>query len=164
MGITGSCLLWFKSYLSNRKQKVVIGNAFSCTGVPQGSVLGPLLFLVFINDITENMNPNIRLFADDTALFIDFDDESEAVDLINKDLDIINKWAEWWLVKFCPSKTETLLVSLKKRNAPIAPVYFWNAVIKRSYLTQTPGYEPETSPGVTKLTILLSKVPSELVS
>ena len=90
IGITGSLLLWFQSYLSNRKQKVVIGNNSSCTGqiktgVPQGSVLGPLLFLVFINDIIENINSDIRLFADDTTLFIDFDDESEAVDLINKD-------------------------------------------------------------------------------
>ena len=96
IGIIESLLLWFQSYLSNRTQKVVIGNDSSCTGqikagVPQGSVQGPLLFLVFINDITENINSNIRLFADDTTLFIDFDDESEAVDLTNKDLDTISK-------------------------------------------------------------------------
>ena len=139
IGITGSLLLWFQSYLSNRKQKVVIGNDSSCTGqikagVPQGSVLGPLLFLVFINDITENINSKIRLFAHDTTLFIDFDDESEAVDLINKDLDAISKWADRWLVNFCPSKSETLLVSLRKRNEPIAPVYFGNTVTSHKHL------------------------------
>ena len=63
------------------------------------------------------------------GLFIDFDDESEAVDLINKDLDTISKRADRWLVNFCPSKTESLLVSLKKRNEPIAPVYFGNTII-----------------------------------
>ena len=58
---------------------------------------------MFINDITENINSNIRLFADDTTLFIDFDDESEAVGLINKDVDTISKWADRWLVECCPS-------------------------------------------------------------
>ena len=146
IGITVSLLLWFKSHLSNRKQKVVIGNDSSCTGqikagVPQGSVLGPLLFLMFINDITENINSNISLFADDTMLFIDFDNESEANDFINKDIDTISKWAGRWLVNFCPSKTESLLVSLKKEKRTYCSCIFRKHNYKRSYLTQTPGYD-----------------------
>ena len=89
--------------MSNRKQRVILSNATSKIGainasVPQGSVLGPHLFLVFINDITENIGTNIRLFADDTTLFIDFNDEAEAANNINSDLATLNKWAEQWLV------------------------------------------------------------------
>ena len=74
-GVTGNLLSWFRSYLSNRRQKVVLPGASSAwnfifAGVPQGSILGPLLFLLYINDIVKNMGSNIRLFADDTSIFI----------------------------------------------------------------------------------------------
>ena len=129
MGISGALLLWFKSYISNRKQKVIIENSSSKTGdiqagVPQGSVLGPLLFLIDINDITENVNSHIRIFADDTTLFIDFSDEITATQQINNDLATIRDWADRWLVSFCPKKTEALLVSLKHRTNPPPPIYF----------------------------------------
>ena len=74
VGISGPLLLWFTDYLDKRKQRVVLpGTASSWTsikaGVPQGSILGPLLFLVYINDIVENIHSSIRLFADDTRLY-----------------------------------------------------------------------------------------------
>ena len=74
-GIRGSLLSWFRSYLSDRKQRVVLPGAESKwneirAGVPQGSILGPLLFLLFINDIVKDIGCNIRLFADDTRLFL----------------------------------------------------------------------------------------------
>ena len=100
-------------YLTNRRQRVTIGNATSHTGtisagVPQGSVLGPLLFLIFINDIVENIGCNIRLFADDTTLFIDFHDEATGTNMINSDLLAIKRWADKWLVSFCPKKKQNL--------------------------------------------------------
>ena len=73
-GIEGKLLEWLNSYLSQRKQKVGLKSCFSClksifVGVPQGSVLGPLLFLVYINDLTEHLLSLTRLFADDSSLF-----------------------------------------------------------------------------------------------
>ena len=73
LGMVGSISKWLSSYLGNREQRVVIEGISSNwrsleAGVPQGSILGPLLFLIFINDITENIKSNIYLFADDTSL------------------------------------------------------------------------------------------------
>jgi hypothetical protein len=72
-GIKGNLIGWFSSYLSNRKQKVVVPGAtsrwnFIRAGVPQGSILDPILFLIFVNDIVANIKANIRLFADNTSL------------------------------------------------------------------------------------------------
>jgi hypothetical protein len=79
-GIRGLALKWFKSYLNDRSQKTNVNNTYSnlCpvnTGVPQGSVLGPILFLIYVNDIANCINHGkVRLFADDTNLF--FSDKS----------------------------------------------------------------------------------------
>ena len=73
-GISGNLLKLFQNYLSNRKQRVVL-NGFSSdyssidSGVPQGSVLDPLLFLIYVNDLEKNIKSNVKLFADDTMLF-----------------------------------------------------------------------------------------------
>ena len=74
-GICGPLLNWFISYLTNIFQRVVIPGGVSgwleiLAGVPQGSILGPLLFIIFINDIVKEIHSNIRLFADDTSLYI----------------------------------------------------------------------------------------------
>ena len=118
-GVTGNVHTWFADYLSDRKQRVVLPCAASDwtdirAGVPQGSILGPLLFLLYVNDIVQDIGSNIRLFADDTSLFIIVDDP---------DLDKISNWASKWLVTFNPSKTETLLFS-RKMNRPLHPPVF----------------------------------------
>ena len=75
VGITGHLLQWFTDYFNNRKQRLVLPGVFSDwtdlkASVPQGSILGPLLFLIYINDIVRNINSFIRTFADDTSLYI----------------------------------------------------------------------------------------------
>ena len=104
-GVTGDVLNWFKSYLSDRKRRVVLPSTvsewtFIRAGVPQGSILGPLLFLVYINDIVKDIGSNIRLFADDTSLFIIVDNPATAADSLNTDLTKISQWAATWLVTF----------------------------------------------------------------
>ena len=101
-GITGNLLKWFQSYLSDRKQRVVLPSTQSewndiKASVPQGSILGPLLFLVYINDIVIDINSNIRLFADDTGLFSVADNPIAAANTLNSDLLKISQWADQWL-------------------------------------------------------------------
>jgi hypothetical protein len=126
-GISGNLLIWLKDYLTDRQQRVLVNGQSSSwgnikAGVPQGSVLGPLLFLIFINDLTDTIkHRKIRLFADDTCLFIEVDDPDTTADLINEDLDNIQEWANKWRVSFSPPKTEDLIISTKrtKRRHPV---------------------------------------------
>ena len=96
-GISGSLLTLFENYLCNRKQRVVLNGSCSDfftieSGVPQGSVLGPLLFLIYINDLETNIKSNIKFFADDTMLFSIVNDPLiSAIDL-NHDLNGIQQW------------------------------------------------------------------------
>ena len=124
-GIHGNLLKWFESYLNNRTQRVVINGQTSSSrtvsaGVPQGSVLGPLLFMIYINDIVENIDSNIRLFADDTSLYVIVDDPVVTADCLNNDLLRISTWAKKWKVSFNPNKTKSIQFS-RKRNKSIKP-------------------------------------------
>ena len=89
---------WFKSFLSQRKQSVRIGSLLSdaqfiCYGVPQGSVLGPILFLIYINDITMGTKSGKpTLFADDTCIFYSKETISDLELSMNEDLIEISKW------------------------------------------------------------------------
>ncbi len=104
-GLSGRLLQWIEDYLTNRKQQVAIRSTKSDlklinAGVPQGSVLGPLLFLVYVNDITENLLSITRLFADDSSLSFTSSILNDLEGIINHDLQIINAWAKQWLVTF----------------------------------------------------------------
>ena len=117
-GINGALLNWISDYWNNRKQKVVIKSCHSNTklitaGVPQGSVLGPLYFLIYVNDISDRLLSLTRLFADDSSLFYSASSIQDIEGIINYDLRIIGNWAAQWLIKFNPLKTVAELFTLK---------------------------------------------------
>ena len=133
-GIQGNLLLWFENYLNDRQQRVVLPGQVSdiihiSAGVPQGSILGPLLFLVYINDIVTDIDCNISLFADDTSLFITVNDPITSANIIQSDINKITAWANKWLVKFNPDKSETLLITRKKTRLPHPSLHMQNVDI-----------------------------------
>ena len=132
-GISGNILHWIESYLSNRTQKVFVGSAKSQSlevnaGVPQGSVLGPLFFLIYVNDIVENLLSITRLFADDTSLSCTTSVLADLEGILNHDLCLINVWAKRWLVDFNPQKTEAILFTTQK-NIPFPKLMFGNVPV-----------------------------------
>ncbi|KAK6174541.1 hypothetical protein SNE40_017797 [Patella caerulea] len=119
VGIRDKFLLLIENYLSNRQQVVVIKNETSKmktveAGVPQGSVLGPTLFLIYINDVIKNINSHVRLFADDTSLYVTIEDPVLCQTSLNDDLSKISTWSIDWKVNFNPNKTESMTFSRKK--------------------------------------------------
>jgi hypothetical protein len=119
--------------LSERKRRVVINNSTSSwrdinAGVPQGSILGPLLFIVFINDILTDINLTKKLFVDDTSLYLIVDDPQETAQTLNDDLVKLHAWSTKWLVNFNPQKTETMTIS-RKLDKPHQPNLIINNTI-----------------------------------
>ena len=116
-GIGGSTYKWFESYLCERTQKTTF-NEFTSNpientlGVPQGSVLGPILFILYINDMKRVLRYcDINLFADDTVLFIAAKNLSEAVEHLNEDLHSLGNWLKFKKLKLNTSKTKYLIIS-----------------------------------------------------
>ena len=136
-GLDNELLSWFTDYLKDRSQRVLINGQTSNwiaiqSGVPQGSVLGPLLFLVYINDLVPVVNHcNIRLYADDACLFIELKDHLGACNQINHDLERISDWANKWLVNFSPEKCKSMIVSNKHQKDGHPPLQFDGTVIKQ---------------------------------
>ena len=87
-GISGNLLTSLRDFLSNRKQRVGL-NVHATAGVPQGSILGPFLILIYINDLSEGLSTNAKLFADDTPLFSAIHDRKTSANDLNKDLEMI---------------------------------------------------------------------------
>ena len=120
-GIRGIALNWFKSYLSDRKQYTMINNTSSqlqniTHGVPQGSILGPLLFLIFINDLPNSSNLfKYTLFADDSTLSVDFENKNlpSFVIRLNKELKNVNNWLCANKISINIIKTKYIIFSLR---------------------------------------------------
>ena len=132
-GIFGVLLKWFNSYLSGRQQCVVIGQNKSNfkspnAGVPQGSVLGPLLFLIYINDIQDVVTSYLRQFADDVSTFLIYKQFIEVIQSLIPDLNSILCWSKKWLMGLNPTKTEGLNISLI--NSERQPITIGNDEIK----------------------------------
>ena len=114
-GINASILQWLSTYLFDRQQRVLIPGGNSSwlpveTNVPQGSILGPLVFLIYINDNVVDINSTDRLlvFADDSSLYLNVDNPAEATRCTNSDFERMYQWAERWLVKLNAKSSEAL--------------------------------------------------------
>ena len=128
-------LLWFESYLRNRKQRIVIERQCSdwrtmISGVPQRSVLGPLLFIIYINDITDDLASLPLIYADDTTLLEIVDDIAVSAGRLNSDLNKIAVWADKWLVTMNPVKSRSLVFSLKRNKLVHPPVFLNSNMVK----------------------------------
>ena len=124
-GISGSVNRWIRNWLEGRTQTVVLEGQRSRSvsvdsGVPQGSVLGPSLFLYYINDLQENLNSTVRLFADNTIAYLTVTPKDKGK-LLQEDLDKLAKWEELWCIKFHPDKCNVLQVT--NRRTPIPTSY-----------------------------------------
>jgi len=111
-GINGKIAKWISAFLSNRRQAVVINGIASdwtevLSGVPQGSVLGPTLFLLYVNDLPSTIKNIARLFADDTKVSMVYLRDEECMSL-QEDLISLEDWANQWQLRFHPSKCKTM--------------------------------------------------------
>jgi hypothetical protein len=114
-GITGNLWFWIRAFLTGRSQVVRLGSSSSTScsvtsGVPQGSVLGPLLFNIFINDITDTMNPSVtsKLFADDIKLYSEF--SNILPDTLQNQLDKICSWSSIWQLRISYTKCSSMTI------------------------------------------------------
>jgi hypothetical protein len=128
IGVRGIELEWFKDYLSNRKQFVSINNVNSnllsiILGVPQGSILGPLLFLIYINDLPSITNLKSSLFADDTMLLDSHIDLHTLVLNVNSEFQKVISYFNQNKLSLHPEKTKFVLFTNKK-NVGTPPIVF----------------------------------------
>ena len=113
-GIRGTTLLWIQNFLTTRTQKVLVDGSFSKrarvgSGVPQGTVLGPILFLSYINDLPSSVRSSVRLFADDCLLYRPIRSKADQM-LLQEDLAKLQHWADIWGMNFNASKCFVLRV------------------------------------------------------
>ena len=107
-GVRGKTLKWLDSFLCFRQHRVVVNGVKSdwapvLSGVPQGTALGPLLFSLYINDISSDIESEIRLFADDCVCYRDIKDEEDTMKL-QSDIHRLGSWARKWGMRFQPVK------------------------------------------------------------
>ena len=118
-GIQGRTNKWIKNWLSDRTQTVVLEGARSYTarvrsGVPQGSVLGPCLFLYYINDIPDSVKSKVRLFADDTIMYLAINSNTDASSL-QEDLNRLAQWEATWHMAFHPEKCQVISITRRRK-------------------------------------------------
>ena len=132
-GISGSLLLLLQSFLSERFQRVALDGQSSewtgiSAGVPQGSILGPFFFLIYINDLPDEIISKIKIFADDSSIFSLIVDQLRCSIELNSDMLKISEWAHQWKMSFNPdpSKQAVEVYFSRKLNLPDPPQIFFN--------------------------------------
>ena len=125
-GIGGTTLNWINAFLCFRQQRVVVNGIKSdwapvVSGVPQGTVLGPLLFSLYINDISADIESEIRLFADDCVCYREIKNEEDTLKL-QRDIDRLGSWARKWGMRFQPVKCNMMQLT-NKRSSKIQANY-----------------------------------------
>ena len=126
--------------MKDRKQRVILNGQVSSwtgvnTGVPQGSILGPLLFLVYINDLAGGLSSNAKLFADDTSLFSVIRDLDTSANELNNDLYQINKWAFQWKMSINPDpskQAQEIILSRKTKKISHPSLRFNNTMVSQT--------------------------------
>ena len=118
-GLKGVALNWFKSFLSDRKQRVVVNGKCSAwervtSGTPEGSLCSPLLFALFINDLPSKIKTNCLMFADDVKLYAEVSKHDDAAAL-QADLDSLCTWSRTWKLSLNPGKCKSFTMTLKRR-------------------------------------------------
>ena len=126
MGVHPTIIDWVKAWLTNRTSTVIANDTKSLplpvtSGVPQGSVLGPLLFLIYINDMPVCVRSNLRLFADDSLLYREIKTPADTITL-QSDLDALSAWAAKWQMRFNVSKCEH--ASIKPGSGTLLPTTY----------------------------------------
>ena len=129
-----------RDFLSERRKRVFInGQASTWThitaGVPQGSILGPILFLIYINDLSEGLSTNSKLFADDTSLFSVIHDSQASTNVLNKNLEVIQNWPFQWKMNFNPDPTkqaQEVIFIRKTKKLPHPPLVFNDTNVTQS--------------------------------
>ena len=121
-GIRGSLLLWIKSFLTGRTQQVVVNGSISghtevTSGVPQGSVIAPPTFLLYINNLPDDITSTVKLYADDVLLYRSIDSIQDSIAL-QQDLNTLQEWANKWLMVFNPIKCELIRITNKRNQQP----------------------------------------------
>ena len=120
---------WFVSYLSDRRQRVIINGKTSdwkpvTSGVPEGSLLAPLLFSMFINDLPSYMESGCLLYADDVKIFRKITSPADGL-LLQRDLSLLSAWSVRWGLTLNPAKCKSFTMTL--RRAPVQTKYFINS-------------------------------------
>ncbi len=125
-GIEGDTLKWIKEFLYDRTQQVSVNGSESSSapvlsGIPQGTVLGPILFVIYINDLLDNINSNGLMFADDTKIFRRISSRDDSIEL-QSDITKLEKWSDLWLLRFNSDKCHVLTLG-NFENIPHAHRY-----------------------------------------
>ena len=133
-GIRGNTHAWIKSFLLGRTQRVVVDGEGSGwvpveSGVPQGTVLGPVLFLAFINDLPKAVKSNVHLFADDCVVYRQVKSDSDCA-ILQDDLDSLENWENKWCMSFNAAKCNTIAITRKHKKI-LYPYTLHNQILER---------------------------------